>query len=319
MLLLPRCALTGLAISDAAQEMVDSSIRIRTNEQGLPTGECYVTFASEDALTKALERNRQVMGHRFVSVERASAADYASAFKSVAASPPPPPPAPAPAPPPAPASARGSSSPTKQQAAAAAGHGSKKAALPYISAATAASPPASVAAAAASGGGKGGGGNGASASSGSASARGGGGASQRASSDSTGGSSEPSGGGGNIVIKMRGLPYSTTEQEITAFFTGLKIASGGISIGRDANGRASGEAHVEFASDQDSQSAMLLNRQRIGSRYIELFRTRQAPSAARRALASTTSDGANGTSDCLRLRGMPFNSTEADVQAFFKG
>jgi len=118
---------------------------------------------------------------------------------------------------------------------------------------------------------------------------------------------------------MRGLPYSTTEQEITAFFTGLKIASGGISIGRDANGRASGEAHVEFASDQDSQSAMLLNRQRIGSRYIELFRTRQAPSAARRALASTTSDGANGTSDCLRLRGMPFNSTEADVQAFFKG
>jgi len=126
-------------------------------------------------------------------------------------------------------------------------------------------------------------------------------------------------GGGGIVIKMRGLPYSATEGEITSFFSGMRIASGGVSIGRDANGRASGEAHVEFMSEQDVQSAMLLNRRRIGSRYIELFRTKQAPSAARRAIASTVADGANGSNDCLRLRGMPFNSTEADVQAFFKG
>lgn len=124
---------------------------------------------------------------------------------------------------------------------------------------------------------------------------------------------------GSIVVKMRGLPYSTTEAEIASFFSGLKIASGGVSIGRDAQGRASGEAHVEFVSDQDAQSAMLLNRQRIGSRYIELFRTKQAPSAARRALASSMQDGAAASSDSLRLRGMPFNSTEADVQAFFKG
>jgi len=118
---------------------------------------------------------------------------------------------------------------------------------------------------------------------------------------------------------MRGLPYSANEAEIGAFFSGLKIASGGVSIGRDASGRASGEAHVEFASEQDAQSAMLLNRQRIGSRYIELFRTKQAPSAQRRAIASVATDGGAGASDCLRLRGMPFNSTEADVLAFFKG
>ena len=62
----------------------------------------------------------------------------------------------------------------------------------------------------------------------------------------------------NIVIKMRGLPYSTTEVEIGTFFAGLHIVDGGVSIGRDASGRASGEAHVEFASEQDAQSAMLL-------------------------------------------------------------
>jgi len=53
-------------------EIVPEGIRMRTNEKGLPTGECYVTFASDEALAGALERNRQVMGHRFVTVERAS-------------------------------------------------------------------------------------------------------------------------------------------------------------------------------------------------------------------------------------------------------
>ena len=123
----------------------------------------------------------------------------------------------------------------------------------------------------------------------------------------------------NIVIKMRGLPYSTTETEISDFFSGLHIAPGGVSIGRDASGRASGEAHVEFVTDQDAQSAMLLNRQRIGSRYIELFRTKQAPNVSRRGMAAGSAEGGGGTSDSLRLRGMPFNSTEADVQSFFKG
>ena len=66
------------------------------------------------------------------------------------------------------------------------------------------------------------------------------------------------------MIKMRGLPYSATEGEITNFFTGLRVAPGGVSIGRDASGRASGEAHVEFVVEADAQTAMLMNRQRIG-------------------------------------------------------
>mmetsp|Transcript_34322 Transcript_34322/g.77851 ORF Transcript_34322/g.77851 Transcript_34322/m.77851 type:complete len:167 (+) Transcript_34322:450-950(+) len=117
---------------------------------------------------------------------------------------------------------------------------------------------------------------------------------------------------------MRGLPYSASETEIANFFSGLRIVPGGVSIGRDASGRASGEAHVEFTNEADAQSAMQLNRQRIGSRYIELFRTKQLPSATRRAVTSTAAEG-GGNSDCLRLRGMPFNSTEADVLSFFKG
>ena len=340
----------GLAIAD-------DGIRIRTNEQGVPKGECLVTFAAEGALTAALERTRQVMGHKFVTVQLADAAEVADAFPPAPSPVPSPSPAPTRAAAPALASARGSASPSKPLSAASAnggkGNGGKGGALQYISAATAA-PPATAGAPAAAvtavpggkggsstsskGGGKGGdtggkgvgkggdtGGKGVGGSHRAAAAESNGaGANGSGSGDangsgSGGASASATGGGGNIVIKMRGLPYSTTEQEIANFFPGIKIASGGVSIGRDASGRASGEAHVEFATDQDAQSAMLLNRQQMGSRYIELFRTRQPPNAVRKAVTSTAAEGTSGSSDSLRLRGMPFKSTEADVQTFFKG
>ena len=57
-----------------AQEIANGGVHIRTNDQGAPSGECYVVFASEEALTGALEIKRKVMGHRFVTVERADAA-----------------------------------------------------------------------------------------------------------------------------------------------------------------------------------------------------------------------------------------------------
>ena len=261
-----------------------------------------MVFASEEALTGALEIKRKVMGHRFVTVERADAAEYKSAF----------PPAPAPGSPGKHASSPGGQgkqalSPGKQSTSgaaappAAAGAGSP----PHVTPTSAPTPAAATQ-------------NGRTAGVGSVRGSAGGAAngSNGAASGGGGGAREES---GSIVIKMRGLPYSATEAEIANFFAGLKIANGGVSIGRDASGRASGEAHVEFVSDQDAQSAMLLNRQRIGARYIELFRTKQAPSAARRAIASATSEVGGSSSDCLRLRGMPFNSTEADVQTFFKG
>ena len=340
----------GLAIAD-------DGIRIRTNEQGVPKGECLVTFAAEGALTAALERTRQVMGHKFVTVQLADAAEVADAFPPAPSPVPSPSPAPTRAAAPALASARGSASPSKPLSAASAnggkGNGGKGGALQYISAATEA-PPATAGAPAAAvtavpggkvgsstsskGGGKGGdtggkgvgkggdtGGKGVGGSHRAATAESNGaGANGSGSGDangsgSGGASASATGGGSNIVIKMRGLPYSTTEQEIANFFPGIKIASGGVSIGRDASGRASGEAHVEFATDQDAQSAMLLNRQQMGSRYIELFRTRQPPNAVRKAVTSTAAEGTSGSSDSLRLRGMPFKSTEADVQTFFKG
>jgi len=259
-------------------DIVEGGVHMKANAQGLPCGECYVVFSTEEDCIAAAKRNRQVMGHRYVNVERVTASEFAAAFPHLG-------------PGGQPQAAETSAPP----------YTSAAANVPAPEPAPAPAPTVATAPAAAGKAGAGGGG-------GKNAVNGG----QGASNGTEGGA------GGAIVIKMRGLPYSATEQEITSFFSGLRISPGGVSIGRDASGRASGEAHVEFTTEGDVQAAMLLNRQRIGSRYIELFRTKQPPSSARRAVATTTTDGSNA-SDSLRLRGMPFNSTEADVLSFFKG
>jgi RNA recognition motif-containing protein len=260
------------------QEPVEEGVQMRINEDGLPTGECFVGFANEEALKSALERNRKVMGHRFVQVERIFPGELEKACANMRLTD-------------KMRTALGLARPVPTPVAPAAPMGLPPAPGPAATAAQAVASSVGPRSAPPAAGGQ--------------NARG------RGVGVGDGGSSS-----GNVVIKMRGLPYSATEPEIAQFFSGLRIAPGGASIGRDANGRASGEAHVEFCSEADAQAAMLLHRQRIGNRYIELFRTKQLPSASRRAVSA---EAGGAASDTLRLRGMPFHSTDADVNAFFKG
>ena len=347
-------------------------VRLTRNDQGMPTGECLVVFASESAMAAGLEKNRQVMGHRYVTVERASAAELAKAGGGGGGGGG----AAAPASSRAPGSRSGSQPASPSKPVLSAGHspvigggsnGHSSANHHYNGNGSNGTAAVDISDSVVIGNGSGhrrGGSNGSGGYAEAASARGGGGggvngngaslsvrgsngiAASAANNGHATAAEEPGGAaasaGGGIVIKMRGLPYSTGEEEIRTFFRDLKIVSNGVSIGRDAQGRASGEAHVEFASEQDAQSGMLFNRHRIGSRYIELFRTKQAPGASARgggkvvggggvagngngnaadASSAATSGGAAAAavSDCLRLRGMPFNSTEADVLTFFKG
>ncbi len=83
------------------------------------------------------------------------------------------------------------------------------------------------------------------------------------------------GSGTGVVVRMRGLPYTSTEDDIRAFFDGFNIAPGGIARGKDRHGRPSGEAWVTFADAADAQRAVgTLDKAHMGSRYIELLMTR---------------------------------------------
>ncbi|KAK6751167.1 hypothetical protein RB195_002876 [Necator americanus] len=72
------------------------------------------------------------------------------------------------------------------------------------------------------------------------------------------------------VIRLRGLPFSATVQDVKNFFKGLNCEE--VVFGR-TGGRPSGEAFVRLASRDEASKALDFNKQHMGSRYIEVFRT----------------------------------------------
>lgn len=90
---------------------------------------------------------------------------------------------------------------------------------------------------------------------------------------------------------MRGLPWSATPQDIREFFNGLEISQDGIVLARNGDGRVTGEAYVLFCDEDNFQRAMTRNREHIGKRYIELFKSsgEEMELALKRAIASPAS------------------------------
>ncbi|XP_055844695.1 heterogeneous nuclear ribonucleoprotein F [Episyrphus balteatus] len=75
------------------------------------------------------------------------------------------------------------------------------------------------------------------------------------------------------VVKLRGLPYDINDEMIEEFFSGLNLKRNGILTLMDRRGRATGEAYVQFENVDDTEQALLRNREKIGHRYIEIFRS----------------------------------------------
>lgn len=72
-------------------------------------------------------------------------------------------------------------------------------------------------------------------------------------------------------LRMRGLPFSAAKEDIYDFFGDYNPILDSIVLTYRSDGRATGEAYVEFSSPDDSKRAMELHRKSMGSRYIELF------------------------------------------------
>eukprot|EP00882_Tetradesmus_deserticola_P011354 GHRQ01012012.1.p1 GENE.GHRQ01012012.1~~GHRQ01012012.1.p1 ORF type:complete len:212 (+),score=57.69 GHRQ01012012.1:43-678(+) len=115
------------------------------------------------------------------------------------------------------------------------------------------------------------------------------------------------------VCRLRGLPYSASEDEIGGFFSDFTVDE--VYICR-RNGRATGEAYVMFTDAAQADSAMeKCNKKYLGSRYIEMFEAAEADLAAvKKVLEDTQLQGC-----VVRLRGLPYAATAEDVAAFFEG
>eukprot|EP00249_Psilotum_nudum_P017256 c26237_g1_i1 orf=591-1967(-) len=262
-------------------ELGHDGVVICVNFQGRSTGQAYVHFASADVANKALERNRQHMGSRYIEVFKGHPADMQGALRMVG--------------------------------------------------------------------------------------RGNGYADGSASIMNTG----IPGMSGNPdmrytgVIRMRGMPYSCTSADITAFFKGMQIVADGIFLCTHADCRPTGEAFVEFVNEETATRAMQLHREPMGSRYVELFRSTkgemmtavqqrmygmfpgfgafsnfgQIPGMmgafglqglAGMNLAAMQAAGLGGMSGlqglgnasenvCIKMRGLPYNAGLKEIMDFFEG
>ncbi|XP_009461892.1 PREDICTED: G-rich sequence factor 1 [Nipponia nippon] len=74
------------------------------------------------------------------------------------------------------------------------------------------------------------------------------------------------------VVLLRGLPFSSTEDDIADFFSGLEITDI-VFIYRGE--RRTGEAFVQFAAPEMAAKALLRHREYMGNRYIEVYVSRK--------------------------------------------
>jgi len=147
------------------------------------------------------------------------------------------------------------------------------------------------------------------------------------------------GGGGlgienpnNSVVRMRGLPFSATEDEIEEFLLKADVKAKRVHIIREAGvGRPSGIAFVEVSDDGDATKALTLDRENMGSRYIEMYKSSQgelkgsvqgfglsAPMSMMGGLMPGMQGGMGGGNNCIRMRGLPWKATEQDIIMFFR-
>ncbi|XP_016336527.1 heterogeneous nuclear ribonucleoprotein H-like [Sinocyclocheilus anshuiensis] len=81
---------------------------------------------------------------------------------------------------------------------------------------------------------------------------------------------------GDGLVRLRGLPFGCSKEEIVQFFSGLEIVPNGITLPVDFQGRSTGEAFVQFASQEIAEKALKKHKERIGHRYIEIFKSSRA-------------------------------------------
>uniref|UniRef100_A0A8D2G947 RRM domain-containing protein n=1 Tax=Theropithecus gelada TaxID=9565 RepID=A0A8D2G947_THEGE len=78
-----------------------------------------------------------------------------------------------------------------------------------------------------------------------------------------------------FAVKVRGLPWSCSADEVMRFFSDHKIQNGtsGIRFIYTREGRSSGEAFVELESEEEVNLALKKDRETMGHRYVEVFKS----------------------------------------------
>ncbi|KAK2096404.1 Heteroproteinous nuclear ribonucleoprotein H2 [Saguinus oedipus] len=123
-----------------------------------------------------------------------------------------------------------------------------------------------------------------------------------------------------FVVKVRGLPWSCSADEVMRFFSDCKIQNGtsGIRFIYTREGRPSGEAFVELESEEEVKLALKKDRETMGHRYVEVFKSNSVEiDWVLKHTGPNSPDTANNGFG--RLRGLPFGCSKEEIVQFFSG
>ncbi len=128
------------------------------------------------------------------------------------------------------------------------------------------------------------------------------------------------------ILKMRGLPFSCTEEDIRTFFKDYRIIEDGIKRAV-LGGRPSGECFVIFESKEEVVGALGLHMEKIGNRFIELYgctprelevylyhNFSNNAAYSKENIPNILSDKRKST---LMMSGLPFTINKSDILRFF--
>ena len=134
-----------------------------------------------------------------------------------------------------------------------------------------------------------------------------------------------------LTLKMRGLPFSATEQNIKDFFHPVNIKE--IRLVQTAKGRPSGRAFVDFYNEMDLKQSLKHHKEYMNSRYVELF-VDEGPAVRKsggakeeveiKQLQSLKEVGGEGKDESLLdsgrlfVRNLPYSITEEDITKLFE-
>lgn len=123
----------------------------------------------------------------------------------------------------------------------------------------------------------------------------------------------------NTVVRARGLPWQSSDQDIAKFFRGLNIVRGGVALCLSPQGRRNGEALVRFESQEHRDMALKRHKHHIGQRYIEVYRAtgEDFVNVAGGNNNEAQAFLSRGGQVIVRMRGLPYDCTPKQVLSFF--
>jgi RNA recognition motif-containing protein len=75
------------------------------------------------------------------------------------------------------------------------------------------------------------------------------------------------------IVRLRGLPWTCSENDVVNFFLGIPIVPNGVHFVRNAHGKATGEAFVQLHTQESVHFALQRHKKMMGRRYIEVFKS----------------------------------------------